>query len=119
MKRISTITLTLVAAAFFAACGAPAGNAPAANNANTNSNANAAAKPVAAAPTKVALMALEGSSYNAWKNKDTKFWDTFFADNFVSFGATGLVDRATAIKAYSSNDCILKTFAFSDDEMTP
>ena len=99
MKRISLITLTLAAGAFFAACGVPADNKPAANNGNAV-NANTA-KPTAVAPTKEALMTLERSAYEAWKTKDAKFWDTFLTDDFVGYGMTGRLDRTAAIKEYS------------------
>ncbi|MEP6788967.1 MAG: nuclear transport factor 2 family protein [Acidobacteriota bacterium] len=118
MKVFSTITLTLVAAALFAACGAPAGNAPAANNANTNSNANAAAKPVAAAPTKEALFTLEKSAWEAWKNHDDKFWATYMSDKFVGFGQNGRVDKAGEIKLFTDTKVDVKSYSFSDENMT-
>ena len=43
-------------------------------------------KTASAAPTKVALMTLEKSAYEAWKSKDAKFWDTFLSDKFVGYG---------------------------------
>jgi hypothetical protein len=113
MKKITLFILLVVAAVYFAACGAP----PAANNANAG-NANAA-KPTAAAPTKEALMTLEKSAYEAWRTKDAKFWDPFLTDNFVGFGATGRMDRAAAIKQYSGADCDVKSYALSEDTMTP
>lgn len=118
MKRISLMTITLAAAALFAACGAPADNKPAANNANA-ANANTAAKPVAAAPTKDALMTLEKSAYEAWKTKDAKFWDTFLTANFVGFGQSGRLDKASATKEYGGADCDVKSYALSDEQMTP
>ena len=116
MKRITLITLTLAAGAFFAACGVPADNKPAANNANAV-NANTT-KPTTAAPTKEALMTLEKSAYEAWKTKDAKFWDTFLTDDFVGYGMTGRLDTTAAIKEYSGADCVVKSYALSDDQMT-
>ena len=87
MKRISLITLTLIMAAFLAACGAPASNTPAANNANAG-NTNTA-KPVAAAPTKEALMTMERAGWEAWKNRDAKWTEENASDKYVGFGATG------------------------------
>lgn len=121
MKRLSTITLTLAAAAFFAACGAPAGNSPAANtsNANTNSNANAAAKPVAAAPTKDAIIALEKSGWDAWKNHDNKFWDGYLSDKAVGFSSKdGRQNKAAMIKAFEDAKSDVKSYSFSDENMT-
>jgi len=118
MKRISTITLTLIAAALFAACGAPAGNSPAANNANANSNANAAAKPVAAAPTKDAIVALEKSGWEAWKNHDDKFWDAYMSDKAVGFGKEGRQDKAAIIKSLTEAKIDVKSYSFSDENLT-
>lgn len=115
MKRFSYIAFLCAAAVIFAACEAPAGNSPAAN-ANT-ANANTA-KPAAAAPTLAALMTLEKSAYEAWKNKDAKFWDEFLAANFVGFGSTGKLDKTSATKEYTGTDCEVKSYALSDEQMT-
>ncbi|MFZ1699890.1 MAG: nuclear transport factor 2 family protein [Pyrinomonadaceae bacterium] len=116
MKRLTLTALTVIVAAFFAACGAPAGNTPANSN-TSNANANAA-KPTAAAPTKEALMTLERSAYEAFKTKDAKFWDGFLAANFVGYGNSGKLDKAAAMKEYVGADCDIKSYALSDDKMT-
>ena len=95
-------------------------NAVAANtNAGSNSNSNSNATSTAAAPTKEALVALERSAYDAWKNKDAKFWDTFLAANFVGFGSTGKLDKASASKEYAGADCEVKSSTISDEQMRP
>ena len=71
MRRLGYIVLFALAAISFAACGAPATNAPANANANSNSNANAA-KPVAAAPTADALFALDKQANEAYANQRVK-----------------------------------------------
>ena len=81
--------------------------------------ANAAENTVAAAPTKAALVSLEESAYEAWKSKDAKFWNTFLADNFVGWGSSGRLDKASATKAYTGADCEIKGYALSDAQMTP
>ncbi len=116
MKRISLITLTLVTAALFAACGAPAGNnAPAANNANA-ANANSA-KPTAAAPTKEALMAIEKSGWEAWKNRDTKWTEDNYTDKGFNLSGTGRTDKATMIKMTTTQKCDIKSYSLSDDKL--
>ena len=116
MKRISLITITLAAAALFAACGAPAGNnAPAANNANA-ANANSA-KPVAAAPTKEALMAIEKSGWEAWKNRDAKWTEDNYSDKGFNLGGTGRTDKATMIKSMAAQKCEVKSYSLSDDKL--
>lgn len=114
MKKLTIFTFLAVAAFWMSGCGSPATNAPA--NATTNANT---AKPVAAAPTKDALMTLEKSAYEAWKTKDAKFWDTFLTANFVGFGQSGRLDKASATKEYAGADCDVKSYALSDEQMTP
>lgn len=115
MTKLKFLVLTAAAAVLFTACPAPDGNTPA-NTENTNA---AAPETTAAAPTKEALVALEKSAYEAWKNKDAKFWDDFLADNFVGYGQTGKLDKASASKEYAGENCDVKSFEFSDETMTP
>jgi hypothetical protein len=106
-------------AAFLATACQPAANTT--NNStalNANANANTT-KAASAAPTKEELMVLERSAYEAWKTKDAKFWDPFLTANFVALGPTGKLDKAAAIKDFSSADCDVKSFSISDDQMTP
>ena len=84
MKRISLILLTLTAAALFAACGAPVANTG--NNAANVGNTNANAKPAAAPPTLAALKDLETKAFEAYKNKDGKFFEGFLDEKFVMGG---------------------------------
>ena len=118
MKRITVISMTLAAAAIFAACGAPAGNnSPAGNNANAgNSNANTA-KPVAAAPTKEALMTIEKAGWEAWKTRDAKWTEDNYWDKGFNLGGTGRTDKATMIKMTATQKCDIKSYTLSDDKM--
>jgi hypothetical protein len=118
MNRIRLFALAAFVAFAVTAC-APAANTSnnaAASNAKANANA---AKPAAAAPTKDALMALEKSAYEAWKSKDAKFWDPFLVANFVGYVSTGKLDKAAAIKEYSGADCDVKSYALTDEQMSP
>ena len=119
MNRLKLLLVVCVIPIVFTACQPAANtavNAPA--NANANSNANAA-KSTAAAPTKESLMASEKGAYEAWKSKDAKYWETFLANNFVGFSANGKLDRAAAVKEYTGGDCDVKSYSFSDEQMTP
>ena len=86
MKRISILVITLTAAALLAACGQPVDNAKPSNATVPNTNANSA-KPVAAAPTKDALMTLEKAGWEAWKNRDGKWAE----DNYTEKGFSILI----------------------------
>ena len=116
MKRITFIVLTLAFAAFLAACGAPATNTVT-NTTNSNtSNANAA-KPVAAAPTKDALMTMEKAGWEAWKNRDAKWTEENVSDKYVGFSSTGRMDKAGSIKSFTEQKCEIKSYTLSDDQM--
>jgi hypothetical protein len=119
MKNILVFVLSIATAITFAACETPpATNAPATNG-NTANTANAnAAKPAAAPPTKEAVLALEKSAHDAFKNKDAKFWETFLTNNFVGYGEGGRLDRAAAMKAYAGADCDIKSTTLSEENMT-
>jgi hypothetical protein len=66
-----------------------------------------------------ALMTLETGAYEAWKSKDAKFWDAFLSDNFVGYGQSGKLDKASAKQEYAGVDCEIKSFALSDEQMKP
>ena len=87
-----------------------------ANNANA---AKTAEKTAQAEPTKVALLTIEKSAYAAWKSKDAKFWDTFLSDKFVGWGSSGRLDKASATKEFTGADCAIKSYALSDEQMSP
>ena len=117
IKTMRYFILTIAAALAFSACMAPASNAPAnANIANTNSNANMA-KSSAPPPTQDALVALDHKAFEAWKNKDTKFWDTFISDRFAAIEPTGKIDKAAVLKHFSTNECEVKSYSTSDEQM--
>lgn len=116
MKRIDLTILTFAAAAFFAGCGAPAGNAPAANNNTNAANANSA-KPVAPAPAKDALMMLEKSGWEAWKNRDAKWIQENYSDKGFNVSSTGRAGKAEMIKSYTTQKCEIKSYSLSDDRM--
>ena len=119
MNKIKYLVLTAAAAVVFTACGAPAGNAPATNANVANANAaNAAAKPVAAAPTKDALVALEKTGWDSWKSKDPKPLQDLMSDHYVGFGSTGRVDKAASIKSVTDPKVVVRSYSFSDEQMT-
>jgi hypothetical protein len=112
MAKIKYLVLTAAAALVYTAC---------ARNALAN-DANAAKitkKTAQAGPTKVALVTLEKSAYAAWKSKDAKFWDTFLSDKYVGWGSSGRLDKASATKEFTGADCAIKSYALSDEQVSP
>src|SRR5438270_13532515 len=77
MKKTLRFILLAAASTFFAECGGPAVNTGA-NNANTNTT-----KPVAAAPTAGALMALDKQANEAYVKGNSKFFEGMLSDKFV------------------------------------
>ena len=70
-----------------------------------------------AAATKDVLVTLEKSAYEAWKSKDQKFWETYLSDNFVGYGSSGKLDKASAIKEYAGSNCNITSYALSDEQL--
>jgi hypothetical protein len=76
-------------------------------------------KTTPAEPLKPALVTLEQSAYAAWQSKDAKFWDTFLSDKFVGWGTAGKLDKASAKKEYTGADCEIKSYALSEERVSP
>ena len=79
--------------------------------------ANTVEKTAPPAPTKDTLVRLEKSAYDAWKSKDARLWDSFLSDKFVGYGLSGKLDKASAPNEYSGDDCEIKSYALSDEQM--
>lgn len=109
MKKITLFILLAAAATFFTACGAPAANTGA-NNANTNTT-----KPVAAAPTADALMALDKQANEAYVKGDSKFFEGMLSDKFVILGGGGQrMDRAATVKMIAGVKCDIKSMGLTE-----
>lgn len=121
MTYMKLSLMTAFAALILTACGAPAANTgtntAAANAGNTANAANTSAKPAAAAPTKDALMAIEKSGWEAWKNKDTKWIEENYSAKGIGFSKTGRQDKAAMVKSLSEAKCDIKSYSLSDDNM--
>lgn len=115
MRRLSAFVIAAIVVLIYTGC------QPAANTTVSNATANTnAAKPVAAPPTTDALMAIDTKAWEAYKNKDGKFFEGFISDNFVGFGSDGKrPTKAEVIKMISEHKCEFKNYALSDAKMTP
>ncbi len=108
MKKTLLFISLAAAATFFAACGAPAVNTGA-NNANTNTT-----KPVAAAPTVDALMALEKQANEAHAKGDSKFFEGMLSDKFVILGGGQRIDKAATVKMIAGVKCDIKSMDLTE-----
>ena len=97
---------------FVAACGGPAANAGA--NANTNST-----KPVAAAPTADALMALDKQANEAYVKGNSKFFEGMLSDKFVILTGGGQrMDKAATVKMIAGVKCDIKSMDLTEPAMS-
>lgn len=116
MKKTLRFILLAAASTFVAACGAPAANTGG-NNANTNANTNTG-KPVAAAPTADALMALEKQANEAYAKGDSKFFEGMLSDKFVILGGGQRMDKAATVKMIAGVKCDIKSMDLTEPAMS-
>jgi len=113
MKKITLFILLAAASTFVAACGAPAANTGA-NNANTNTT-----KPVAAAPTADALLALDKQANEAYVKGDSKFFEGMLSDKFVILTGGGQrMDKAATVKMIAGVKCDIKSMDLTEPAMS-
>ncbi|PYT00842.1 MAG: hypothetical protein DMF63_05930 [Acidobacteria bacterium] len=114
MKTIMKLSLFALAAFALVGCTPPANTN---TNAAANTNANVAAKP--AGPTAESLMALENKAWEAYKNKDGKYFEGFLGDNMISGVGKEAETRAQVVKMITENKEEVKNFTLSDPHVTP
>ncbi len=108
MAKINYLAITAAAALAHTVCASSA----AASDAGA---VKVTAKTAQGGSTKVALVTLEKSAYAARKSRDAKFWDAFLSEQFVGWGSSGRLDKASATKEFSGADCTIKSYALSDE----
>ena len=120
MRRKTGFLLAAIVA-LLGACAAP--NQPTTNtassNANANTNASSNATSSTTAPSKDMLAGLEKQAFEAWKNKDGKFFDGLLAANFMMFDGSQRFDKAATTKMIGANPCEVKNYSMSDEQVTP
>jgi len=110
MKKTLIFVLLTFLAVFIVACGDQAGTA---NTENANAeNANTAEAP--APDSSAAVIEAETKAYDAWKNKDGKYFEETAADNFVGNGTFS--DKAGLVKFISSFPCDVKDVKLEDPQ---
>ncbi|HEX6127012.1 MAG TPA: nuclear transport factor 2 family protein [Pyrinomonadaceae bacterium] len=115
MKTLLKVSLLAIAGFALMSCAPPANTN---TNANSNANTNAASR-TAAPPTADALMAMDNQAWEAWKNKNAKFFEGMLADTFVGFDDKGVRStRADMLKAVAEHKCEVKSYSLSDPHVT-
>src|SRR5260370_38740365 len=113
MRMIGLLSLLAAAARCLAGCGAPAANTGA-NNANTNTT-----KPVAAAPTADALMAVDKQGNEAYVKGNSKFFEGMLSDKFVILTGGGQrMDKAASVKMIAGVKCDIKSMDLTEHAMS-
>ena len=64
------------------------------------------------------LSGIEEESYRAWQSNDTMFWYSFLSDKFVSWGLSGRIDKAAAIREWSGKNCKIGSYRISDSQLS-
>ena len=113
MKTILMVALFAVIAFALGGCAPPANT-----NANANANTNANPAPKAAAPTAESLMALENKAWEAYKNKDGKYFEGFLGDNVIDGNGGPTMPRAEVAKMISEHKEDVKSFSLSEPRVT-
>jgi hypothetical protein len=67
---------------------------------------------------KETLINLEKQSWEAWKNRDGKFFQLFLADDHVEVGSNGLTNKARVVAGVASPVCVVKSYAVDSFELT-
>lgn len=116
MIRIGKYLLAPAAALALIACGGTAVDNKPSNTNATNANTNAG-KATAAAPTKDALLALDKQANEAWIKGDSKFFEVFLSDRFVSNDMGHRGNKADTLKMVSENKCEVKTWSLDEPQM--
>jgi ketosteroid isomerase-like protein len=115
MKRMMKISLFAVAAFALIGCAPPANT-----NTNAPANTNANAAPKAAAPTADTFMPMENKAFEAWKNKDGKYFEGYIGDNFVPGPSDNpAMTKAEVTKMITEGKCDVKSFSLSEGRVTP
>lgn len=104
MRKIGTLLMMGIAAAFFTACTPPATNAPAnANAANANT-----AKPVAAAPTADTLLDMEKKANEAYAKGDGTYFEGMLSDKAIMSMGKDHMNKAGIVAMIKTAKCEIK-----------
>lgn len=80
-------------------------------------NLNVMAESGDAAVIKEQLIKLEKQSWEAWKNRDGKFFQDFLSDDHVEVGFGGVSNKAEIVSFVGSPVCTVKSYKLDHFEM--
>src|SRR5207249_3857673 len=80
-------------------------------------NLNVMAESSDVAVIKEQLIKLEKQSWEAWKNRDGKFFQDFLSDDHVEVGFNGLTNKSEVVAFVGSPVCTVKSYQLDHFEM--
>jgi hypothetical protein len=63
------------------------------------------------------IIALEKKSWEAWKNRDGKFFQEFLSDDHVEVGFGGVANKAEVVSFVGSSACTVRSYRLDHFEM--
>jgi hypothetical protein len=67
---------------------------------------------------KETLVDLEKQSWEAWKDRDGKFYQDFLSDDHQEIGASGVTTKAEIVPFVGSNACAVKSYSVDSFTLT-
>lgn len=67
---------------------------------------------------KESLIKLERQSWEAWKNRDGKFFQQFLSDDHVEVGFNGLTNKSRVVAGVASKICAVMSYSVDKFELT-
>jgi len=64
------------------------------------------------------LISLEKQAWEAWKNKNGSFFQTFLSDDAVLISGSGVEGKAASVQAISNMPCEVKSYALDNFKVT-
>lgn len=64
------------------------------------------------------LIALEKQSWEAWKNRDGDFFDTFLSDDHVEIHPGGVAGKAGVVASVRTKSCVVNTYSLDGFKLT-
>ena len=60
------------------------------------------------------LIALEKQAWEAWKNRNGSFFQSFLSDDIIHIGEAGVTDKSQLVKAISGSNCEVKSYSLDN-----
>ncbi len=66
---------------------------------------------------KETLIALEKQAWEAWKNRDGKFFQSFLTEDGIGVSGSGVDNKATVVKDISGSNCEVRSYSLDNFEV--